>query len=127
MAVVLVMNLNKSKYEGLWNKLENDLLVGQDSYPTSLGATTHLLTNWKVDPVPSTRGGGGRGGNDTPRNGGNATTGNGPAVSFAQLPDLVRLPTNDDFSSLAGYNSNRPTLAPPRKPPHTVSLLTSRV
>ena len=37
MAVALVMNANKSKYESLWNKLENDLLVGQDSYPTTIG------------------------------------------------------------------------------------------
>ena len=27
MAVVLVLNANKSKYKFLWNKLENDLLV----------------------------------------------------------------------------------------------------
>jgi len=31
LAVALIMNANKVKYESLWNKLENDLLVGQDT------------------------------------------------------------------------------------------------
>jgi len=48
LAVALIMNANKVKYESLWNKLENDLLVGTDSYPKTIGAATHLLTNWKV-------------------------------------------------------------------------------
>ena len=52
MAVALVMNANKNKYESLWNKLDNDLLVGQDSYPTTICGATHLLTNWKVNPLP---------------------------------------------------------------------------
>ena len=29
LAVALVMNANKTKYESLWKKLENDLLVGK--------------------------------------------------------------------------------------------------
>ena len=33
LAVALIMSANKIKYESLWNKLENDLFVGQDSYP----------------------------------------------------------------------------------------------
>ena len=47
--VALIMNANKAKYEPLWNKLENDLLVGQDSYPKTIGDETHLLTNWKAN------------------------------------------------------------------------------
>ena len=50
------MNANKTKYESLWNKLDNDLLVGQDSYPTTIGGATHLLTNWKVNTPPPTTG-----------------------------------------------------------------------
>jgi len=49
LAVALVMNSDKSRYQSLWNKLANNLLMGQDSYPTSLCAATHLLTNWKTD------------------------------------------------------------------------------
>ena len=45
LAVALIMNANKVKYESLWNKLENDLLVGQYSYPKTIGDATHLLTN----------------------------------------------------------------------------------
>ena len=56
MAVALVMNANKTKYESLWNKLDNDLLVGQDSYPTTIGGAYHLLTNWKVNIPPPTTG-----------------------------------------------------------------------
>ena len=44
LAVSLIMNANKAKYELLWNKLENDLLVGQYSYPETIGDATHLLT-----------------------------------------------------------------------------------
>ena len=52
LAVALVMGANKAKYESLWNKLENDLLVGQDTYPKTIGDTTHLLTNWKpIAPI----------------------------------------------------------------------------
>ena len=39
----LVMN------ESLWHKLENDLLIGQDSYPINIGEATHLLTNWNKE------------------------------------------------------------------------------
>ena len=46
-AMSLIMNANKKRYEGLWNKLQNDLLMNQDSYPTTIGTATHLLTNWK--------------------------------------------------------------------------------
>jgi hypothetical protein len=55
LAVALIMNANKTKYEALWNKLENDLLIGQDSYPTTIGDATHLLTNWKASTTPSPR------------------------------------------------------------------------
>jgi len=55
LAVALIMNANKVKYESLWNKLENDLLVGQDLYPKTIGDATHLLTNWKANTVPTTR------------------------------------------------------------------------
>jgi hypothetical protein len=55
LAVALVMNANKSKYEALWNKLENDLLVGQDSHPKTIGDATHLLTNWKASTAPNPR------------------------------------------------------------------------
>jgi len=48
LAVALIMGANKAKYESLRKKLENDLLVGQDSYPETIGDTTHLLTNWKA-------------------------------------------------------------------------------
>jgi len=44
-AMCLVMNGNRNKYESLWNKLENDLLMEQDSYPTTLSAATQILTN----------------------------------------------------------------------------------
>ena len=55
LAVALIINANKVKYESLWNKLENDLLVGQDLvYPKTIGDATHLLTNWKVSTVPTT-------------------------------------------------------------------------
>ena len=112
LAIVLVLNANKAKYESLWNKLENDLLVGTDSYPTSIGAATHLLTNWKA-PAPSQP-------NPNPRN---TTTGGGrdrertSGVTFAQIP----LPANDNFSSLPGYDPARPTMAPSRKPLHNIS------
>ena len=110
LAVALVMNANKSRYESLWTKLENDLLVGQDTYPTTIGAATHLLTNWKTDNTqrhPS---------QDRNRNSG-TPGGNGQGVNFAQL----NIPTNNDFSSLPGYDSSRPNMAPSRKPPHNIS------
>ena len=123
--MALVLNANKTKYESLWNKLENDLLVGQDSYPTTIGKATHLLTNWRVNTTTNNRngqggggsggGGGGRGsGGDASRNGGNGGRGAGPAVNFAQAQVLI--PANKDFSNLAGYDSARPYCAPSRTP-----------
>jgi hypothetical protein len=112
LAVALIMNSNKSKYESLWNKLENDLLVGQDSYPTTLGAATHLLTNWKThnpNPRPLNP--------HRPGTGGADTGSGGAGVNFAQ----IAMPANNDFSALPGYDPSRPTMAPSRKPPHNIS------
>jgi hypothetical protein len=115
MAVALVMNANKSKYESLWNKLENDLLVGQDSYPTTIGGATHLLTNWRGSNNNNNRNGQGDGSRSTSNDGGGAP----PPVNFAQTQ--VPLPANRDFSNLAGYDPARPTCAPSRKHPHHIS------
>jgi len=73
LAVSLIMNANKAKYELLWKKLDNYLLVGQDSYPETIGDATHLLTNWKAStaPPPAT--------NDRSRR----TPGAPPAITFA--------------------------------------------
>jgi len=114
LAVSLVMNASTSKYEALWNKLENDLLVGVDSYPTTIGAATHLLTNWKGTSSV---------GYNTVRDRerdrvGNNTTGDRENVSFAQL---VPIPDNNDFSALPGYDAARPTMVPSRKPPHNIT------
>ena len=119
LAVALIMSANKIKYESLWNKLENDLLVGQDSYPKTIGDATHLLTNWKAStPAPNAR--------PTPNpNRRGSASGEPPAVAFAATPTewaaLVPLPTNNDFSALAGFDPARPTFAPSRKPPHNIS------
>ena len=111
LALGLVMNANRGRYESLWNKLENDLLVGIDSYPVTIGAATHLLTNWKpTNSFQRPRA------NDTDRNSNGRNTDN-PPVSFAQVP----LPADEDFSALPGYDSSRPNMAPSRKPPHNIS------
>ena len=118
LAVAIIMNANKAKYEPLWNKLENDLLVGQDSYPKTIGDVTHLLTNWKANTATTIRP------TPNPNNDhGRRITGETPAVNFAatEWAALVPLPTNNDFSALAGFDSTRPTLAPSRKPPHNIS------
>ena len=107
MAMSLILNANKRKYESLWNKLENDLLVGQDSYPSTIGTATHLLTNWKCDSIPSTSDG-------TPNPGNRGRQNN---VSFAQVP----IPGDNNYSNLPGYDSSRPTLVPSRKPPHNIT------
>ena len=111
-AVALILNANKARYESLWDKLENDLLMGQDSYPVTIGAALHLLTNWK-QPAQQTA---------TQRNSGsnirdNASGTRPNPVTFAQIP----IPANDDFSSLPGYDPARPTMAPSRKSPHNIS------
>jgi len=116
LAVALIMNANKVKYESLWNKLENDLLVGTDSYPKTLGDATHLLTNWKVITAP----------NNCQNPGNNQDKRPGaPNVNFVGTPTewaaLVPLPANKYFSALTGFDSTPPTLAPSRKPPHNIS------
>jgi len=116
LAVALIMGANKAKYESLWNKLEIDLLVGQDSYPKTIGDATHLLTNWKastaappIHPTPNPKDRGRRGENQ--------------GVNFlaTEWAALVPLATNNDFLALVGFDSARPTLAPSRKPPHNIS------
>ena len=119
LAVSLIMNANRAKYELLWNKLENDLLVGQDSYPETIGDATHLLTNWKASTVPP----------PATNVVGRRTSGATPAVTFAATENVRRgtrvepvpLPANDDFSALAGFDPTRPTLAPSSKFPHNIS------
>lgn len=97
LAMCLVMNANRTKCESLWNKLENDLLM--NSYSTTLRAATYLLTNGKVESTSNSRprpnGGGVSNGVKGDKSGGK------PQVSFAQLPQLVPLPSNGDFSALA--------------------------
>ena len=110
LAMSLILNSNKRKYEGLWNKLENDLLVGQDTFPTNIGAATHLLTNWKSDSQPTSN----ENTRDNSRNGNANGGGNHSNLQFAQIP----IPSNNDFSNLPGFDSARPTLVPSRKPPH---------
>ena len=119
LAVALVMGANKAKYESLWNKLENDLLVGQDTYPKTIGDATHLLTNWKpTTPIRAPNNPSDRSPSDRNRRGNEP-----PPVTFAgtEWAALVPLPSNNDFSALAGFDSTRPTLAPSRKPPHNIS------
>ena len=113
LAVALVMNANKSKYEALWTKLENDLLVGQDSYPKTIGDATHLLTNWKASTAPR----------PTPTTTNTDRQPSAQGVNFVstEWAALVPMPANNDFSALAGFDSTRPTLAPSRKPPHNIS------
>jgi hypothetical protein len=115
LAVALVMNSNKSKYEALWNKLENDLLVGQDSYPKTIGDATHLLTNWKASTTTTPR--------PSPATSNTDRRPSTPGVTFlgAEWAALVPIPANDNFSTLAGFDPTRPTLAPSRKPPHNIS------
>ena len=110
-AVALILNANKKRYKGLWNKLQNDLLVGQDSYPNTIGGTTYLLTNWKRDPTPSDRD---RGSNT----GGNHSSGQTRAsnIQFTQIP----IPLNNDYTSLPGYDPALPSMVPSRKPPHNI-------
>ena len=113
LAMSLILNSNKRKYEGLWNKLENDLLVGQDTFPTNIGAATHLLTNWKSDSQPTSN----ENTRDNSHNGNANGGGHHSNVQFAQIP----IPSNNDFSNLPGFDSARPTLVPSRKPPHHLS------
>jgi hypothetical protein len=109
LAVAHIMNANKAKYESLWNKLENDLLAGQDSYPTSISGATHLITNWKVNNTPIRQ--------QPPPNNRDNHTGGGRNVTFVQVP----LPANDDYLALPGYDPTQPTCAPSRKHPHNIT------
>ena len=96
LAIALVMGANKAKYESLWNKLENDLLVGQDTYPKTIGAATHLLTNWKpTTPICTPNNLNDRNPNDRNRRGNES-----PPVTFAgtEWAALVPLPSNNDIS-----------------------------
>ena len=89
-----------------------DLLLGQDSYPTTIGGATHLLTNLRSDPTPSDRD---RGSN---------TEGNNPSgqtcasnIQFTQIPMLP----NYDYTSLPRYDPAHPSIVPSRKPPHNIT------
>jgi len=94
LAVTLIMNANKVKYESLWNKLENGLLVGQDSYPKTIGDATHLLTNWKVSTVPTTRP---NPGNNQDRTRPGTTAGVNFVGTSTKWAALVPLPANRVF------------------------------
>ena len=111
------MNVNNVKYDSLWNKLENYPLVVQASYPKTIGDATHLLTNWKASTAASTHP------TPNPNDRDRRNPGGTPAVSFATTDwaTFLPLPTNDDFSALAGFDSTRPTFAPLRKPPRNIS------
>ena len=97
----------------MWNKLENDLLVGQDLYLKTIGDVTHLLSNWKAGTAPPPI-------RPTPNPNDHGRRSENPGVNFltTEWAALVPLPTNNDFSALVGFDSASPTLAPSRKPPH---------
>ena len=42
-----LMSANKSRYEGLFQDLENKFLKDQDNYPRTLNQAYSLLVNWK--------------------------------------------------------------------------------
>ncbi len=52
LSIALIMNASH-KYDGLWTQLENNLLIGQDTYPTTIAGATHLLSNWREKSVSS--------------------------------------------------------------------------
>jgi hypothetical protein len=94
LAVALVMNANKAKYEALWNKLENDLLFGQDSYLKTIGDATHLLTNWKASTATNPR--------PTPTTTNRDRRPSTQGVNFVgtEWAALVPIPASNNFSAL---------------------------
>ena len=114
LAMCLVMNANKRKYEELWNHLENELLVNRDTFPTTIGGATHLLNNWKSDASASTQNRSGNTGT------GNRTHNQGGCPNNVQFTQVL-VPENNNYSSLPGYDPNRPNMVPSRKPPHNIT------
>ena len=61
-AIAFVQGANHSKYANLWRDLKNNMVLGQDNYPTSLPAAYDVLQNYK-----STSSGGRNGGESNVR------------------------------------------------------------
>ena len=75
-AMAFVLNADAKRFGDLWDDLHNNLLMGQDNYPTDMQGAVHMLTHWK----------GNRKDNNVPGNGqGNRNRGNGRnGMQFAQ-------------------------------------------
>ena len=54
-AMAFILNADAKRYGTLWDDLHNNLLKGQDNYPTDMQSAVHMLTHWKVTKPRSNR------------------------------------------------------------------------
>jgi len=54
-AMAFILNTDVKRFGGLWDDLHNNLLKGQDNYPTDMQSAVHMLTHWKVTTPRSNR------------------------------------------------------------------------
>ena len=47
-AMAFILNADAKRYGILWDDLHNNLLKGQNNYPTDMQSAVHMLTHWKV-------------------------------------------------------------------------------
>ncbi len=47
-AMAFILNADAKTYGILWGDLHNNLLKGQDNYPTDMQSAVHMLIHWKV-------------------------------------------------------------------------------
>jgi hypothetical protein len=52
-AIAFLKHANRTRYGGLWSKLENSYTRGQDHYPSDLTSAYNLLLNYKAPPTQS--------------------------------------------------------------------------
>lgn len=56
-AMAFILQADSSRYKNMWKDLENNLIMGDDKFPTNMQATVHMFMRWKE---PHTGGNGSR-------------------------------------------------------------------
>eukprot|EP00957_Ditylum_brightwellii_P040719 3082298-Ditylum_brightwellii.AAC.1 len=100
--MAFILNADAKRFGDLWDNLHNNLLMGQDNYPTDMQGAVHMLTHWKGSRKESNNNSNGNGQGN--RNRGNSRNG----MQFAQNCQPVAGQSGPLRADITCFRCNRP-------------------